>query len=246
MKKILIPTIMIIVVILLIVSIIITKDRTVDPSFYNGTYTKEISNYINDKNYSTTTEIYVINNGNWHYKKIIKYSDNSSETISISTTGKIKNKTFNTTTGDKVYVDKNRICFDEEKNNCLTNTVKKEENKINEFVSNDHLFNIDSVFNIKDDNEIAFIVFTYKNCAACTAYKTVINKAVNDFDIDFFFYDLTKLKEDEIKYWNNYYQLTEFPTTYIFKNGELVDKIDGAMTQEKLYQTLLNNGIKGR
>ena len=64
---------MIIVVILLIVSIIITKDRTVDPSFYNGTYTKEISNYINDKIYSTTTEIYVINNGNWHYKKIIKY-----------------------------------------------------------------------------------------------------------------------------------------------------------------------------
>lgn len=246
MKKYIIPSIMILTVILLIIAIIITKDKTANPNYYNGTYTKITTNIVDDNEYSKTSEIYTINKNNWYYKKIINYSNYQRETISVNLSGTIENNKFKLTTGEEVYIEKNRICFDESKKNCISNKTLEEENNLNDFNYLDHIFKIDNVDDITSRNEFAYIVFTINSCSTCKTYQSNLIKALYDYDIDFYIFDLTNATKDEIRKWNNYNGLESFPTTYIYKNGVIIKKIDDELSIEKIYQVLLDYGIKSR
>lgn len=243
MKKYIIPTLMITIVALLIITILITKDNKVSSNYYDATYSKLTNNYINNNKYSTSKEIITINNNKWIYKKITTYENYEKDTISVSLNGEINDNTFKL--NDKtVYVEKNRICFDEEKNDCMTNKEETNDNHIDEFKSYEHIININSIDLNKE--KFLFIVFTQEDCKVCNEYKNNLLDVTYDYDINFYQIDISSLTQKELKYWNNYFDISLIPSTLIIKDGVIVSKYSGLLTKEKISQILIDNGINSR
>lgn len=243
MKKYIIPTLMITIVALLIITILITKDNKVSSNYYDATYSKLTNNYINDKKYSTSKEIITINNNKWIYKKITTYENYEKDTISVSLNGEINDNTFKL--NDKtVYVEKNRICFDEEKNDCMTNKEETNDNYIDEFKSYEHIININSI-DLNKENFL-FLVFTQEDCKVCNEYKNNLLDVTYDYNINFYQIDISSLTQKELKYWNNYFDISLIPSTLIIKDGVIVSKYSGLLTKEKISQILIDNGINSR
>ena len=90
------------------------------------------------------------------------------------------------------------------------------------------------ILNDYPDKEI-IIDFWAVWCGPCMFFAPIFKKLHEEFQQDFIF---LKVNVDEIQAVARKYLITGIPTTLIIKNGEVVDKIIGAMNYEGMKKVL--------
>lgn len=234
---------MVMVVILLVILIIVNNDKTPPKGYYDGTYTKIINNYIDNEKYSTTKEVITISDDILSYRRIINYEDYNNNSKTYMVTGRIENNEFILPTGEKVKIEKNRIYID---NESLSTSEKTFDNYINSIDYENHILETKDVMSSLNDEDIRVIIFTQNNCSYCKDYEQVLKNTIIDFDIDFYYYNLSEAKKADIEYWVEKYNISETPTTIIFKGKEIINVELGVLSEEYLGQLLFEQGIKSR
>lgn len=93
-----------------------------------------------------------------------------------------------------------------------------------------------------------FVLFIGKqDCSHCQKYKTTVNKVVEEYKVEIFHIDISKLTTEELAYITSHFPFTGTPTTLVIENGKeykrQICRIDGAKSYEYTVNRLKKAGI---
>ena len=100
----------------------------------------------------------------------------------------------------------------------------------------------------KIESKEKFVLFIGKqDCSHCQKYKTTINKVVEEYKVEIYHIDLSKLTAEEIAYISSRFPFSGTPTTIIVENGKeykrQICRIDGAKSFDYTVSRLKKAGI---
>ena len=100
----------------------------------------------------------------------------------------------------------------------------------------------------KIESKEKFVLFIGKqDCSHCQKYKSTINKVVEEYDVEIFHIDISKITTEELAYINSRFPFTGTPTTIVIENGKeykrQLCRIDGAKSYEYTVKRLKKAGI---
>jgi len=97
----------------------------------------------------------------------------------------------------------------------------------------------------KDESVITVLALT--TCQYCQAYKPIITKIANDYNLKLFFYEVDSLSSTESEILTSSYELKNYegyvPFTFVLQNGEVVSDNTGYMDEESTIQFLREAGV---
>ena len=235
-----IPIIMITIIILLIILFILNLiNKEEDLYKYNGTYSLEIENYLNDELYNITHIIVKLDNGTYTYTKTIEYQDNTEYNYKESSSYKEEsNKAISTTY--TFYIDNNNLCLNEEGCNKY---LSKEEEIVYKNVVND--LDLDSYINTvkkittTNDKQIYLVVDNNAN------YLTIIRHLIYNYDISINIINIDNITKDIKSNYVNVYQLYKYPTILILDKDKVYENTN-EFTEENISIILEKQGFKSR
>lgn len=96
-----------------------------------------------------------------------------------------------------------------------------------------------------DAAESMVLVIGISTCAACKEYKPIVREIVKNYDVEIFYVELDSDVNTDVNSLVEKYLVEArwTPTTYIFKNGVLVESKTGAINYSTLKDWLQLNDI---
>ena len=96
-----------------------------------------------------------------------------------------------------------------------------------------------------DAAESMVLVIGISTCSACKEYKPIVREIVKNYDVEIFYVELDSDVNTDINALIEKYLVEArwTPTTYIFKNGVLVESKTGAINYSTLKDWLMLNDI---
>ena len=102
--------------------------------------------------------------------------------------------------------------------------------------------------NLKEklNNKESFVLYIgNENCAHCQSYKPVLTSVLNDYDIDIYHLDNTKLTVDEYNEFKSILNVSGTPTIIFITDGEeetTLNRIVGEKTKQETIDRFKTNG----
>ena len=109
-----------------------------------------------------------------------------------------------------------------------------------------HLIDIDydKFTELIKGNEKSVVMVGRPTCSHCVAFKPVITKVANDYEIDIYYLNTDEiLDEDDFNDLWDFIEASGTPTTVIVGENKLISGQEGEMTREKLVSWLGENGV---
>lgn len=125
-----------------------------------------------------------------------------------------------------VNIEKNKLCEigDEKCENYYIKSTSKENKKLNmnerEYLTEESYQEI-----LKNKGDVIVVAFS-QNCSYCNEYDDVLFKLYNKYKYTIYHYDID-MENASLK-------VDGTPTTFIIKDGKVVDKVNGLVSYEKL------------
>jgi predicted bacteriocin transport accessory protein len=96
-----------------------------------------------------------------------------------------------------------------------------------------------------DAAESMVLVIGISTCSACKEYKPIVREIVKNYDVEIFYVELDSDVNTDVNSLIEKYLVEArwTPTTYIFKNGVLIESKTGAIKYSTLKDWLLLNDI---
>jgi len=96
-----------------------------------------------------------------------------------------------------------------------------------------------------DNMDSIVLVIGLSSCAACRSYKPVVEELVKNYDIVIYYVELDTDNRTDVTNLINKHLIEALytPTTYIFKEGVLVDSVIGDIEYRRLKTWLEGNGV---
>lgn len=99
----------------------------------------------------------------------------------------------------------------------------------------------------KIENKESFALYIgNENCSYCVAYKPTLEQVLNDYNIDIYHLDNSKLTSEDYNKINPIINVQSTPTIVFIKNGQeksTLDRIIGKVSYEKTVNKFKKNGI---
>lgn len=82
-----------------------------------------------------------------------------------------------------------------------------------------------------------FVLFIgSSSCSHCTTYKKTINRVIEDYHINVYYIDLSKLEEEQAANISSHFPFTGTPTTIVIENGEEYERAKTRISGSKNYE----------
>lgn len=98
-----------------------------------------------------------------------------------------------------------------------------------------------------ESNEKFVLFIGSATCSHCTTYKKTINRVIEDYHINVYYIDLSKLDEKQAANINSHFPFGGTPTTIVIQNGEEYERartrIEGSKNYEYTVEKLKNAKI---
>ncbi|MHC1734383.1 MAG: thioredoxin family protein [Erysipelotrichaceae bacterium] len=96
-----------------------------------------------------------------------------------------------------------------------------------------------------DNNETLVVYVGYKACSACQSFKPVVTELIKNYDVKVYYVDTYESdKEDLADLIDTHLGEVEYtPTTFIFKDGLLLDSKVGALGYLALKNWFVKHGV---
>lgn len=113
--------------------------------------------------------------------------------------------------------------------------------------SKDHIKEITfDQFKEKMANKETFVLYVgNKNCSHCVSYKPILEKVLDDYNIDIYHLDNSKLSNNEHSEFKSYINISGTPTVAFIENGDeetTLNRISGEATREQTIERFKTNG----
>ena len=96
-------------------------------------------------------------------------------------------------------------------------------------------------------DEYVITVLALTTCQYCQAYKPIITKVAEDYDLKLFFYEVDSLGTTESEILTSSYELKDYegyvPFTFVLQNGEVIGDNTGYMDEDGTIEFLRTVGV---
>lgn len=101
-------------------------------------------------------------------------------------------------------------------------------------------------FKEKINNKDSFVLYVgNEKCTHCVSYKPVLEKVLDDYNINIYHLNNRKLRDKELSEFKNYVSISGTPTVLFIENGEeetTLNRITGETTREETIEKFKING----
>jgi len=91
----------------------------------------------------------------------------------------------------------------------------------------------------KFENKETFVMYaSNETCVSCKDYRVNVDEFCEKYKVTIYCFYCDDFESEEVKdiKYNYLYYLIDTPTTYVIKEGKVVDYYEGTLTKELLYQ----------